>query len=81
MYLNPNQSNLNSLYSTYRITYENVGNQVEYLSLLVYILSVQLYGIQVEVPEKRWNSWSKCPFSPSSLTIGAVLHIAPNKLE
>ena len=78
MYLNPTQSNLNSLYSTYRITYENVGNQMEYL-LLVYILSVQLYDIQVEVSEKGWGSWSKCPFSPSSLAIGAVLYIARNK--
>ena len=31
MYLNPTQSNLNSLYSTYQITYENDENQVEYL--------------------------------------------------
>ena len=77
MYINPTQSNLNSLHSIYRITYENVGNQVEYL-LLAYILSVQLYDIQVEVPEKRWGSWSKCPFSPPSLTIGALLYIARN---
>ena len=62
---------------TYEITYENVGNQVEYI-LLVYILSVQLYDVQVEVAEKRWGSWRKCPFSPSSLIVGALLYIARN---
>ena len=47
--------------------------------LLVYFLSVQLYDIHVEVPEKGWGSWSKYPFQPSSLTIGAVLYNARNK--
>ena len=49
--------------------------------LVVHILSVQLYNIQVQWPDDwGWGSWSKCSFSPSSLTIGAVLyHIVRNK--
>ena len=49
--------------------------------LLVYILSVQLYDIQVEVPEKGWGNWNKCHFSPLSFTLGVVIyrHIARNK--
>ena len=48
--------------------------------LLVYILSVQPYDLQeVEEPDKGRGSGSKCPFAPSSLTIGAVLYIARNK--
>ena len=67
--MNSVHSNLKSLYSTYRITYENVGNCVEYLFTCIHPTSVQLYDIQVEVPEKERSSWSKCPFSSASLTM------------
>ena len=36
MYLNRTRSNFNSLISTYRITYENVGNHLEYLSTCIH---------------------------------------------
>ena len=45
MNLNLNQSNFNSLYSPNGITYENIGNQVEYIFTCIHAECITVWQI------------------------------------
>ena len=81
MYLNPTRSNLNSLHSTYRITYENVGNQVEYLFTCIHPKCTTIWHTCESAGEGVGHLEQLVPFRPHRELLGPyfiLLETSPN---